>query len=161
MRTILAVCLLFFSGFAVAQSKGCKLYDDAPGSSARPRQVIGTATGWSFKKRYDQLSEAEKKSLHSMYESIAEGDEPPYPVDGIEPIFRKMQENLIGLTPGKYLILVRVSASGDAKNVSLLKQPSVDDAKRISYFLVTAKYKPARCAGTPCAMDFPFPMTID
>ena len=28
--------------------------------------------------------------------------------------------------------------------------------KAISYVLIKAKYKPARCNGQPCAMEFPF-----
>ena len=107
-------------------------------------------------------TKSKKRRFHSQYESIAEGDEPPYPIDGMEPIIRQLSEKLGGaVAEGEYHILVRVTADGEAKSVSLLRQPSVEHAKLVAYFLVTTRYKPALCAGKACTMDFQFLMKFD
>ena len=155
--TSLFAAALFVCGLAVAQTQSTKIYDDSPGRSARPRLTTASSQLSYLKKRYAEFTAVEKEQFHSLYENIAEGDEPPYPIEGLEPIIRQISTRLAGkVADGEYQIILRVSADGEVKSVRLLKQPSVEDAKLIAYFLVSTKYKSALCKGTPCTMDFLF-----
>jgi len=111
---------------------------------------------------YDQLSAADRAVLFGYFQKMGPGDEPPFPLYGIGPIIRSMFDvDIVGeWQAGDVLVLVEVDADG--KGVSA-KVSGVGTAETARYFATVAaleKYKPARCAGKPCAGSFPLLVTI-
>ena len=139
-----------------------RLLSESPRPGSRIREVVASAKHFPIDKRYHELTEAEKAVLRGAYESMPDGDEPPFPAQGLAPIMKRLVQ-LQGRTrfEGVVHLHVKVNASGDATEVALVKHSSVEAAKAVAYVLVTTKYKPALCRGTACAMDYPFHMEFE
>jgi hypothetical protein len=112
-----------------------------------------------FDKTYAELSEVQKNSLKAVYESMGPEDEPPYPIKGVKKIMKafvtigdKLQAE------GKVHLLVDVDSKGNATSVSALKAPDPEIARYMANVLMVEKYKPAVCAGQPCAQQYNFEM---
>ncbi|WP_172202902.1 energy transducer TonB [Niveibacterium sp. COAC-50] len=106
---------------------------------------------------YSRFTENEKAVFRSMYQDMPESDEPPFPEHGL----RDILESLARLAGNGHIndevsIYVTVDATGAATNVDLVEYADVDNAKAVAYVLVKAKYKPAKCGGEPCTMQWPF-----
>ena len=122
----------------------------------------GGGLRWNSKiplnKTYGQLSAGQKAHLHAMYESLAPGDEPPFPEEGIKPIFVAVRDaQATYKAHGELNMAVTVGPDGRAIKVEDLG--SVDDAHMTEVAqkaLLSTKYKPAVCNGTPCTMEFRF-----
>jgi hypothetical protein len=109
-------------------------------------------------KSYEELTPEQKAELHAMYESLAPGDEPPFPADGIKPIFvvvKKAQRIL--QARGELNMAVTVGPDGKATKVEdfggVYNEQMTDTVQQV---LLLTKYKPAMCKGTPCTMQFRF-----
>lgn len=107
---------------------------------------------------YSQLNDEQKAELHSQYEKLEPGDEPPFPVDGIKPIFsaiRKAQRTL--QARGELDMVVNVDAQGNATSVEdrghVQNQQMTELAQQV---LLLTKFKPAVCKGQPCVMQYRF-----
>src|SRR5262245_6243425 len=69
-------------------------------SSIAPAQETGSILKhdlkWSSKipvdKTYEQFTDEEKAELRSLYQSLGPNDEPPYPLDGMKPIFSALKD---------------------------------------------------------------------
>jgi len=133
--------------------------DAAPATaySPHPEEELPPGAAYPLKKKFDSLTPAERAGLRALYDGMPESDEPPFPKAGMAPIMGEVAE-LAGLAKvtGVVSIFVNVDAAGNATGVRIMKAPNTDIAKSISFILVQAKYKPARCGGSPCAMEFPF-----
>lgn len=110
-------------------------------------------------RRYAELTPEQQRLLKSMYEAIAENDEPPFPVDGLESIYSLITKGQAKfLARGPMEIHVDIDANGDAKAVRIFQSPDDDLTKFAASVLLLTKYKPAICGGAPCAMSYPFSM---
>ena len=112
-------------------------------------------------KTYAELTEEEKQRVKSVYEPMAEGDEPPYPLHGLRTIVEasaKLQSAL--RVSGALTLAVTVSAAGEPIAVAVLKSPDEEMTKRMAAVLMLEKYKPAVCKGIPCQMQYPFRMNF-
>ena len=109
-------------------------------------------------KTYAELTPEQKAELHAMYENMAEGDEPPFPENGIKPIFnviRKAQR--LRLARGELNMAVTVGADGKATKVEDLGGVyDIQMTEIAQQILLLTKYKPAVCKGQPCTMQFRF-----
>lgn len=107
---------------------------------------------------YEQLTPEQKAELHAMYESLPEGDEPPFPETGIKPIFNAIKKSQrIRQARGELIMAVTVGPDGKATLVEELG--SVYDmqlTELAEQVLLLTKYKPAKCKGQPCTMKFKF-----
>lgn len=106
--------------------------------------------------RYEQLSSEQKAKLNEHYEHIAEGDEPPYPAEGLKPLVQaiyEIQSKL--LVKGTLDLLVDVDENGTATAVSALESPSAEMTKFASYVILLTKFKPAKCGEKGCKMQYP------
>ena len=124
--------------------------------------IIKKDIKWNSKipldKTYDQLTPEQKAELHGMYEGLPEGDEPPFPENGIKPIFsaiRKAQRVLqargelnMAVTVGPDGTATKVEDRGGVYNVQMTEL-----AQQV---LLLTRYKPAVCKGQPCTMQFRF-----
>lgn len=110
-----------------------------------------------FDKRYEELSPQQLEVLRSTYDNLGENDEPPFPEGGLAGIVSEIAKlPHKASAPGLVVITVRVDEKGDSQSASVDKTPDDEFAKSIAAIVTAAKYKPAKCAGSPCAMDFSF-----
>ena len=110
---------------------------------------------------YDELTPEQKASWKSQYLAMPADDEPPYPVVGLK---RTMKAVLKAAqrsdSDGEVDAVVVVRDDGTPDSVSILKAPTQKLGTFVAQALMLEKFKPAKCAGKPCAMEFPFQMRI-
>jgi len=109
-------------------------------------------------KTYGELTDAQKAELHKMYESLPPGDEPPFPAEGIKPIFTAIKNaQRVLQARGSLDLAVTVGPDGKAIKVDdfshLRSTQMADLAQQV---LLLTKYKPGICSGTPCTMQYRF-----
>jgi len=109
-------------------------------------------------KTYGQLTPEQRDALHAMYESLAPGDEPAFPEEGIKPIFdivKKAQHIL--QARGELNMAVTVGPDGKATKVeSFGNVYNIQMNEITQQVLLLTKYKPALCKGSPCTSQFRF-----
>jgi len=134
---------------------------DVPSTGTNiPRKVV-TSSEIPINRRYGELTHAEQDIIKSRYEAMMPLDEPPYPADGLLPLFnavRKVQDAV--LAQGELSMFVEVDAQGQATSVSVMKSPDSKLTQAVASVLMLTKYKPALCRGQPCSMGYPFRMTF-
>lgn len=131
------------------------LKSDRPPTGSMLRQNVG----WSsvpFDKSYEELTVAQKDVVHSRYESIGPGDEPPYPRKGTARIFRELRDAAgILQSEGELFLSVMVGPDGKGTQVSVYQTPHPDLATFGASVLMKERFKPALCKGQLCAQEFP------
>jgi hypothetical protein len=133
---------------------GIKADRPATGSAIRPYAVRGSAI--PVNKTYAELSPEERQVVNTWYEHIQPGDEPPFPLEGLRPIYdalSKAQAKL--LAQGELYIFATVDAKGQVTSTKIIGNPSPEMTKFAASLLLLTKFKPAVCGGAPCIMDFP------
>lgn len=110
---------------------------------------------------YEQLSRADRQKFHAHYESIAEGDEPPFPTQGLAALLKPIVQGQQKLrVAGDLTLIAAVSASGEVQEVRVHGSPSAEMTKFATQILFLTPFKPAVCGGKPCAMDFPLRLRL-
>ncbi|NHZ89736.1 hypothetical protein F2P45_12040 [Massilia sp. CCM 8733] len=61
---------------------------------------------------------------------------------------------------GLLSMIVMVDSEGNAQSVNVYVTPDAKLSEMAGFVAMKEKYKPARCAGKPCAMPFPYTMTF-
>jgi hypothetical protein len=127
--------------------------------------IIKRDLQWSSKiplnKTYAQFTDTEKAEFHALYEAMPPGDEPPFPAEGMRPLFNSIRKGQqIVRARGKLNMVVNVDASGKAVDVLDLGGVGGANALEMTRFagsvLLMTRFKPAVCAGKPCKSQFPF-----
>lgn len=112
-------------------------------------------------KGYEQMTPEEKDLVRSSFSSLGPNDEPPYPVGGLHAILRAAQRDLDPSTAGSVVhVVASVNASGSVESVQVRSAPNSSMGIRLAALLKKSAFKPARCQGEPCAMDFPLLLSI-
>jgi hypothetical protein len=145
------------TAFAQETPRQYRLRENQPSTGSNIRQDTAFSKSLPLNKRYEELSPEERDLIKSWYEPMAEGDEPPFPADGLAPILKalgKGQERL-GVR-GKLTLYVDVDADGEPLSVSAVDSPNARMTQFAAQVLMLTKFKPARCAGAPCRMQYPF-----
>jgi len=142
--------------------KRYSIKEDGPhtGSHVSRERIIGSLP---LDKRYSELTREQRSALKSLYEQMAEDDEPPFPVDGLGPLYKgiaEVQKHLLrsrfGLgVDGPLALHVQVDSQGNAMSVAAYQSPDPEVTKYAATIAMLTKYKPAVCRGQPCAMAFP------
>lgn len=112
----------------------------------------------SLYKTFDQLSATELNALRAMYQGLDPKDEPPFPLQGYKPIVDELLkiQQASGVL-GRVFATVLVDENGVGQSVSFYEIPDQQLSKVITFVLIKkTQYKPARCSGQPCKMNFPF-----
>lgn len=110
---------------------------------------------------YADLSPEQKASWKSQYRAMPTDDEPPYPKAGIHGTMKAvLKAAQYTDTDGEISAVVVVRDNGAPDSVRVLKAPSTKLGSFVAQALMLEKFKPAVCAGKPCAMEFPFNMRI-
>lgn len=131
--------------------------------------IIKRDIEWSSRiplnKTYEQFSAEEKAEFRGLYQSMPEGDEPPFPVNGMKPVFNSIRKGQqIVRARGQLNMVVTVDATGKATEVSDLGGVGGANALEMTHFaqsvLLMTKFKPAVCSGRPCKSQFPFTLDL-
>ena len=129
-------------------------------TSTRVGSFIPTATGTSpvSGARWSDLSEGEKQIVRERYTTLAEGDEPPYPIEGMRPVMAAMT-GTSRVDPGfegNVRMNVLVGVDGKPKSVTAIGKLPPEAARYMTSIVMMTFYKPAVCSGKPCEMMFPY-----
>lgn len=155
----LALCL---ASAALAQPHpqyGIK--EELPRVGSHIRMRVAESPGIAVNLAYHQLPAADRAKLHAQYEQIAEGDEPPYPLRGLQALLDPMRQAQAKLlVRGELFLVATVGPDGKAREVRALGSPSPEMTRFAAQVMMLTPYKPAVCGGQPCTMDFPFRMTF-
>lgn len=110
-----------------------------------------------FDKPYAELSAEHQAMLKAPYEAMGEGDEPPYPLHGTKGLWTQLMQAGDYLREyGELRIVVDVDQAGTATAAHVYSTPGKNTSDFMSAVLLKERYKPALCAGTPCAQQFLF-----
>lgn len=159
IRRILVCAVCAWSPALLAQNPvdtRHSMREDEPALGTRIKRTVVSGSNLPFDLRYDQLSPDQRQYFHSLYERVADGDEPPYPLNGLKDIYGPLsaaQRKL--LVEGDLDITATVGSDGAVQRVSVHKAPSKAMGDFASKMLMATPFKPARCSGQPCRMDFP------
>jgi len=109
-------------------------------------------------KTYGELTPEQKAELRALYNSMPEGDEPPFPAKGLKSIFNSVRSaQRISQARGEINMVVTVGPDGKATKVeSFGNESSVRMTEITQQILMLTKYKPGICSGQPCTMQFRF-----
>jgi len=103
------------------------------------------------------MSEGERQIIRQHYMALEEGDEPPYPVNGMRPVFAALTQ--VGQVDfsfsGRVRMHVLVGADGQPKSVATIGKVSPEAARFLARVMMITVYKPAVCHGAPCEMLMP------
>jgi hypothetical protein len=161
--SMLMTCAVLSPDMALSQnaSPDTNVKQTDPGTGTRINRTIASSQSFPLNKKWSELSEHDRAVFRSQYEDMPDTDEPPYPIDGMAPIFRQLsvEAGRAGVY-GVFIIDVTVNPQGKGTKVTLIKYSTVEAAKVLAYVLVHTKYKPAVCHGKPCIMDFPFSVKL-
>ena len=125
-----------------------------------PRRVV-TSNQLPLNRRWAEFPPAEQAMFKSNYEAMYPLDEPPFPIDGLKPLYDNVsQVQRKVLARGDLVIDVDVDANGQPQTFRVIKSPNAELTRAVSTVLSLTRFKPALCRGTPCSMGFPFRMTF-
>ena len=180
MKTLKACLLAVFSTgvFTTAQAQLAGTEHGIPDAPTRLTNASTTSTGTIIKKNlrwrskiplnktYEQLNPEQLAELRGMYESLADGDEPPFPAKGLNGVFREIKQGQDVLQArGELKFNVTVGPDGVATDVEDFGTVGGANAHEMTNYvaaiLMKAPYKPAMCQGKPCTMQFPFKLKLD
>jgi hypothetical protein len=152
------------SRFCIAQESPPEfgIKEDTPRTGSLLRRDEVHSTVLPVNRTYEQLTPEQRAAVSSWYEKVAPGDEPPFPLNGLGPMFdaiRKGQEIL--LVSGKLYLVATVEPNGRVSTVKAYGSPSPEMTKFAAKVLILTKFKPAVCGGRPCRMDFPIKYSFD
>ncbi len=125
-----------------------------------PKNVV-TSSKVPINRRYAELTPDEQEVVKSAYDAMRPLDEPPYPIDGLGPVFEALREvQRKVLAEGELSMFVEVDPLGNATAVSVMKSPDPKLTQVVASVLMLTKYKPAVCRGQPCQMAYPLRMSF-
>ena len=155
----LVLCALFTS--ATAPADAFSLRGDArPGSAVRT--AIAASAHIPLDKRYEELTAEQRAVLNANYEAVGLDDEPPFPAAGLEPLVRLLHQAQQKLRArGELYLVATVAADGTVTEVKTVGSPSAEMTRVASSALMLTRFKPARCAGVPCSMQYPFALKFE
>lgn len=136
------------------------LYGDArPGSKFKQKLFRDVVP---FNKSYSEMSPGLQARVKAAYGGLKDTEHPPFPIEGSQAIFKPLYKaNRDLLAEGDVLAIAVVSATGQAKNVTVYKAPSPNIATMLNYIIGNTEFEPATCDGEPCEMEYLFENKID
>lgn len=123
--------------------------------------TAGRAQGLPLNRRYAELDSSEKAVVRGQYEGIPAADEPPFPSEGLLPVFQAVQTGA-GKLPslGQLTLVADVDSSGRVRHVDTFGKADPEFARFAARVLAATPFKPGLCAGKACNMQFVLKMQI-
>lgn len=161
LASLILSAMLLLTNICIAQeSNKSTLKEDAPTTGSMLKRNT-LESNFPFNKKYHELSQDEKEIVHCDYENIAEGDEPPYPANGLTELYSKVAKAQQYLAlKGTLLMVADVSSLGEVENIAVYSSPDPDMTRIASLALLEEKFKPAICGGKTCRMQYIFRMSF-
>lgn len=129
---------------------------ERPVTGSHIRRDAMRSSGVAINRRYEQLTPEERARWESQYEAIAPGDEPPFPAEGLKALYEPLtQANDRVRALGELRLVASVAADGTVQEVRTLATPDPRLSQFAAQLMLITPFKPARCQGQPCAMEFP------
>ncbi|WGG50725.1 MORN repeat-containing protein [Rugamonas sp. DEMB1] len=150
--------------FEQGHLRGAAVPAAEPAQYTVKREKTGThipraaATGLSVPPQlaYAQLTPAQQWTVKQPYRILQEADEPPYPLAGTGALVKAFLElPRKSPTDGEYRLNVLVGADGKCDSAEVQTAPTPALGQMAASILLVSKFKPAVCAGKPCAMRYP------
>ncbi len=156
---VLALLGLAVGSLAQVPEFSLKQHPDDVVGSIRREVAVGH---FPFDQPYPALTAQQQKQFKSLYVTMADADEPPFPLRGLQeiygPISRAAQRLLV---EGEVAVDVQVDAKGEGVSLKVLKSPSPEFTRFVASVVLSIRYKPALCGGAPCAMEFPVRVKLE
>ncbi len=111
--------------------------------------------------RWDEMSAQQQAMVREQYDALPAGDEPPWPLNGRYrqlTTFRQLAAR--SLRDGELVVVVTVDADGVPQKARVFKTPDAEVGTAMAAQLMKDKYKPGKCHGQPCRMDYLFEMDV-
>src|SRR6185503_1093598 len=140
-----------------------RIYQDA---TADTGTILRKELKWTSRipldKTWEQLTPKQKDEMRSLYERLGPNDEPPFPVEGMTPIFNALQKaQHILQAKGELYMVVSVDSQGIATKVEDMGGVhDIQMTETAQQILLLTKYKPGSCSGNPCYIVFPFKLAL-
>lgn len=152
---VAALCLLALGlQCATAQGLARKQYEMRVDKLGTRLGHAAIRSALPMNRRYAELDDAEKARVRADYEGMPAADEPPYPAEGMLPVFVAIKAAMDKLgTQGQLTLVADVDASGKVQHVDTFGSVDADFARFVSGVIVATPFKPGVCAGKPCAMQ--------
>ncbi len=155
-----AVIMSAGSGQALADEEGTFRFRGADfmATGSHVERHLTWSARLPFDKTFAELSAAQVAYIRDQYDGLAPDEEPPYPQEGMQAIFRlvdKSADQIIGRSDkGPLVAVAKVDDRGVVTSVAVFKTPGASVTAAISYALMNTPFKPARRNGAPVAMDY-------
>jgi hypothetical protein len=131
-------------------------------SAAAIKDVIAQSSKLPLRKRYGEMTAEEKAVIRRFYTDMGPDDEPPFPEAGMERLIRTLHEAQSHLrVTGNLYLVADVDSKGDVQSVAAYGSPDPEMTRVAASVIVLEKFKPALCAGIPCAQKFPFSLRFE
>lgn len=124
-----------------------------------PRDILRSSM--PLDKTYRELSDEHKAMVRAEYEAMLPEDEPPFPLDGLGPLYdtlRKVSNKLDNR--GDIAVVVTVDSNGEGVSARVLKAEDAQIGRYAAQVGMLTRFKPALCSGKPCTMDFVIRMSV-
>jgi hypothetical protein len=157
LATTLALSML--PGYAFADPEIYTVKQSSPSLGSTLKRPIVVAGDIPLDKHYSELTTEQKNELRSIYEKMGDNDEPPFPADGLMPLYKALahaHENLELMYKGPVTMYVQVDSTGKAGALYLVEAPDPQIGQAVANILADQKFKPALCSGAPCSMRYVF-----
>ena len=141
-------------GSEASAQKEFSIRESRAGSNINVKAI---SAAFPFEKRWHELTSEQQAMFRAKYVNLGDDDEPPFPEDGMGAVSREVRtyQNVVRVD-GQLVLTVSIDEGGKPQSVFVFQSPDDKLAKAVAYAVMKINYKPARCAGKPCAMDFPF-----
>jgi hypothetical protein len=131
----------------------------AVGSNIRKNVVWNSSI--PLNRTYEQLTPDQRLRVNALYERIEPGDEPPFPAEGLKPIFHAIWKGAAKRNAvGRLTVVASVEPDGRVGKVEIFDDPDPHLSKFAASVLMLTSFKPALCKGAPCPMQYPFSIDI-
>lgn len=142
-----------------APEYGVRLESAATGSSVRRYNLAPSPV--PINRSFSELSAEERDTVRLWFESLKTSEEPPYPVEGLRPIYAAISRaQQFILTWGRLKARAWIDVTGNVDRIEFFELPDPRLREVVTATLFPMKFKPALCAGRPCEMEFPIDVTF-
>ncbi len=115
-----------------------------------------------YTKGYRELTDEQKQVVRSDFPLLQDDEDPPYPLHGPQAIIRAMTQMPQSIArAGVTYLNVKIGADGTPLEVTIVRAPTPEVGNSAGSVLLLSKFTPARCAGKPCAMIYPYRLRFD
>lgn len=106
-------------------------------------------------RRYADLDAQEKAAVRADYEGMPAADEPPFPAEGLLPVFTAIKNGMekVGAL-GVLTLVADVDSTGKVRHVDTYGKVDPDFARFASRVLVATPFKAGVCAAKACNMQY-------